>query len=565
MAFTNPEYMTSSELNEAILKYNRIDTSKILNKSNTNSMKRRAVPLPPPPQYIPAPPQSPPPLIHRTKLYQNVDHFNQYQREHPIDSIHIDCDFFRTPKSNYTENNLLMQANNNSLYLVNNNSATSDSSSATMIVKKSPTNYSKSSISSGSLNYDLDDNDDLLCAQAVLRVSDKNSKFIGSLSPIMTSSRADLNITSRVAINLNPDINEEDEYDEKLTTLIQKTPPTVFQNQLTNSLPCNRVKQNQFKRFSFNKEQDLIETTMINDQKKSFNNYNYELVMDDQASTSLSSVDSLILLPPSPFKSSLLATPQNKSNIKTITTQCNKQSTKKVSFLIRETHHTRSIEQLYYDDDYDEDEFIICAEDDKPLRRHRRNSLSSGSSSSCSTNSSINIVSNSILKSKIIFSNNHYFISADKQASSSASSSSSSIPACSSSSSCSSTSSASSGYNSNQSASINQLADKYMFKPSELDTFIKTSRDRLERLKQKRTQIITENTFKLEDEKDEDFVRMETNTLNRKEQNQTDKSMTSSNYADSLLFKNVSAKLFQKLLGSSKQNSPCSTLPKRSK
>lgn len=605
MAFSNPEYMTLNEINESVSKFKRDLTSTAISTPIcSGTMKRRPVPLPPPPSIAPMPPQSPPPLVSRTKLYQNIDHFNHHLIDHnnqkEIKSpIHVNCDFFSTPakKSNKENVNLLIATNNNNSFSylnsnINNTTTTSDSSSATMIIKKSPTYYKSSISSSGSCQYDSVDDNVLSCN----KTEKENSKLIGSLlSPIMTSSRADLNsfnnLMSRVAIHLNNEIQEdvEEDEDEKLTTLINnKTPPSVFiyassnrhdinDKLITNSLPCKRTRQYQFDRLNFtqqelinNNNDQQIETTLINNNIKSFNNYNYELVQlngeneyDTTTSPNLSSVDSLILLPPSPFKS--IEIPQSKSNIKTVDSVS--RSAKKVSFLIREPHHTRNIEQYYYDEvfeEQDQDEFLIDEQDLHHLRQ-RRHSLSSGSSSSCSTNSSINTGSNSILKSKIVFSNNHYFISSDKQQSSD-SSSSSSIPV-SSASSCSSTSSSSSGYKSNQSASasIHQSNNtKYMssFGPTELDQFIKISRDRLERLKLKRFQLVSENN--LIEQKDE-FIQFD--TLKRKENNSIItnlKPITGSNYVDNVLFKNVSAKLFQKLLNN-KSNSPCNTLPRRAK
>lgn len=560
MAYSNQEYMSLSELNEILLKY-KLDllqktssTHSTPVSSKTNSMKRRPVPLPPPPAHIPAPPRTPPLILNRPKIYQNIDHFSTQSRDE-LNSIHVDCNVFKTPRcsnetTTTTTNNLLMTANqNNSLiYLLNsqnNNSTTSDSSSATMIVKKSPPNNYKSSISS--LDDELCDevNDDLLDLKPV--------KYIGSLSPIMTSSRADLN---------QPRLNV---IDDRLANRTHQPDHASFKF-VTNSLPCNRTRNFNLNRLSYSNEN---ETTLVNNQnntiKKSFSNYNYELVEHDMVETESnvsSSVDSLILMPPSPFKTEPnCVSANNNHNKSSMKSEPAKHQAKKVSFLIRETHHARSIEQLYYDEYLvDDEEFLICAtttgEEDNlnHLRRTRRNSLSSGSSSSCSTNSSINTVSTN---SKIIFTNNHYFISASKQQeSSSASSSSSSIPVCSS---CSSTSSSSSGYKSNQSASIQQTNTKYVLGPNELDQFIKISRDRLERLKQKRTQIIENPNSKLMSNDDE-FVRVATIERTSRETNKK----SGLNYVDSLSIKNVSAKLFQKLL-SSKQNSPCSTLPRRSK
>jgi len=100
------------------------------------------------------------------------------------------------------------------------------------------------------------------------------------------------------------------------------------------------------------------------------------------------------------------------------------------------------------------------------------------------------------------------------------------------------------------------------FGPTELDQFIKISRDRLERLKLKRFQLVSENN--LIEQKDE-FIQFD--TLKRKENNSiitNSKQITGSNYVDNVLFKNVSAKLFQKLLNN-KSNSPCNTLPRRAK
>jgi hypothetical protein len=600
LAFSNPEYMTLNEINESLTKFKRenlVDlTSTVMSTPrSTNSMKRRLVPLPPPPSHAPVPPCLPPPIINRVKLYQNVDHFNQ-----PImhqEPIHVDCNFFRTPTTNKkrntlsNDNNFLLTTanqNNSLMYLTsnnNNNSATSDSSSATMIVKKSP-----NSISSSSFHYE-EDEDDALCSRGGSKVTEQNPKSIGSLSPIMTSSRADLNSFSTALrivslINNNNEliceepIDEEQDEDEKFTTLINNQTLLV-----TNSLPLQRVKHYDFKRSSLSKEADFIENVTLqeNVSRKSFNNYNYELVQVEEDSNESSS-DSLILLPPSPFKT---LTPvqnsinnNNKSNIKTA-----KGSAKKVSFMIRETHHSRNIDQYYYDEVFEEedDEFLISTEEDQHIGRQRRNSLSSGSSSSCSTNSSIDTASNNTI-SKIVFTNNHYFVSAaDKRSQQSSTALSSSSPfmptvSCSSSSSCSSTSSSSSGYKSNQSSSLSQPV-KYVISPSELDHFIKISKDRLDRLKMKRFQLITDsNCVKMVQPSDNDevnFERFNSNTLKRSKPAESVNSTvttTTSNYADSSLFKNVSAKLFQKLLhnkqlsnSSSSNSSPCNTLPRRSK
>ena len=134
---------------------------------------------------------------------------------------------------------------------------------------------------------------------------------------------------------------------------------------------------------------------------------------------------------------------------------------------------------------------------------------------------------------KIIFANHDYFLNLHNHLEPSSSSSSSRSSSSSSSSTCSSSSSSSSGYK-----SIN-VSNK--LSPTDLNMFIQSNQDRLERLRQKRAELIlAKNTNKLAEILDytEAEQSCERNSCN--------------------FMKDISVKLFQSL-----QNSKASTLPRR--
>jgi len=524
LAFSNPEYMCFSEL-RSLLDVEASKTSQI-EKPATATLTRkshRLVPLPPPPQRPPPPPPS--------RLYQNLDQLDQ--------PLHVDCNSGLTTSRrfeglNKINSNLIkiVDMNNestcSSLVLLStsthyNSSATSDSSTATMIIKNSPPAPS----------------------------SDLRSKYImGALSPIMTSSRADLKEFRQVCLN---DLNESHSFIVNKESVPPPVPPRPVLTHLTNSLPFNRNQMNRHQRqrrlsfdlndFNTNEtlqymEAEQIDNTLV---QKSFANQNYDPRCHRQlgngsftASTSSlsasSSLSSLILMPPSPFKTSASHLPKlatatpTKSNIKLIDHQPTNKQVKKVSFMLRQEG------ALLNTSDYEEADHLLA-------RSLNRNSISS----ELSTSSSSLITSPA---DTMVFVNNDYFLNVHHIEPSSSSSSST----------CSSSSSSSSGYKSNHSAfSTNKLS------PTDLSIFIQSNQERLERLRKKRAELV-KNTNQLSEMLDSEFqeeVKV-TDTLSTPVRDQQGSHM------DSAIIKNVSVKLFQTLLRTktaSNSNTPQMSAP----
>ena len=420
LAFTNPEHMNLDELREFI-------------QRSTGTQHRLAPPSRPAPQ----PPSTPPPLPSRrprSKLYQNID----VVLHQPLQPIHVQCDF--CPANVQTPDGLLIPVakpsavtSASSLYFLSTtgNTSTSDSSSATMIVRKSPSAYSPACNFYKPLNI-LANFDGSFNHQVEKSYQHEfQTRTINSLSPIMTSSRSDLNVNMVAS-----------------PTLLQSSlsPPIHFYS------ISKRARSSPFasKRLSLD---------LVSPNKKYFNNNNYF-----QAKTRRRSISSLNeygdemvdssslahLLPPSPFKNntfnniSILPPPPIISNLTRNRNETRK-TTKKVSFMIRK---------------FEEEE----VEFESPLSVHSFR--------------------------QIIFANHDYFSSKNRHIESSTSSSSSFIPS-SSASSCSSSSS-SSGYKSNQSTSI---CVKYVENesPNELNCFVEKSRERLDRLKMRRRMLASKS------------------------------------------------------------------------
>lgn len=448
LAYSNHEYMCFSEL------------KKIMENNNdklmvaTPSLKRhRQVPLPPPSRPPPPPPTSQPPAI-PPKLYQNLPILSE-----PILVVNSNRLTYSTtsPVLNNTNNSTC----GSSIILTQSTGNTTNSSSATMIIN----------------------DDELISTQAA-----KSRLSNHLLSPIMTSSRADLQKhTISEALN---DSMLFDNIENKCTT------------RLTHSLPINRTLNQKYRRLSFNEtlesSDDLQQTVQINQAnsnntliQKSFSNINYDLFTQNQnqqvsfttSSSSLSassSLSSLVLQPPSPFKSSSsdpIQTP-SKSNFKSANLQ-NKQI-KKVSFMLQD-------DILLNTSDYDESDNLAL-----------RNETCTSSISSNSSNSSSSSLDYHSQYGKMIFANHDYFLNLHAQHIEPSSSSSSST--------CSSTSS---GYK-----SIN-MSNKSS--PTDLNVFIRHNQDRLERLRQKRAELVlAKNTNKLSEILDYTEANQIDNCLNLK-------------------------------------------------
>lgn len=441
-AFSNPEYMSFDDLAKLTAEYKL--------KQTPNSK------LGPPPSKPPAPPPKTPPAIRHRKapppppLYQNVN-----------------------------------TSPSNSILLSEISSSNSSSSNATMIVRKSP----PQSMNTNSL-YEEDDDEvcsmilnDLRSPPPRMPVNKLNTpriinrlslnesrtasnpqsdrrrsmpdktKRMDSISPIMTSSRADLNSVTINNQNRNfyGIFNGIQEEMNVLEPTIINSPPPPPQMLNFNSLP-HRSRQ-KFETHSLPKQTP---------KPNCFNNVNYYCAAEPNSNSSSdeqmmsddsieSSLCSLVLQPPSPFKSpnskqpSIIARKPGHTSI-----------TKKVSFQMQVNMSTSPTDSL-------------CS------------SLSSTSSSDLAHGQ---VQELDLIKEKIfskIFSNEDYFVSdlLHKIESASASSCGSS------------TSSASSGYKSNQSSGAFQQQKLVKNQSSvELNEFIATNRDRLDRLKVKRTQLI---------------------------------------------------------------------------
>lgn len=471
LAFSNPEYMCFSEL-KTIMQNKKMNSSSRQSvgsavKATPLRKGHRLVPLPPPARPPPPPPCTRPPAI-PPKLYQNL----------PImpEPIHVDC--YSTQRSNlYRPDYNLLKIEADSVQNTFNHDSTAGSS---MILLQSSVNTAS----------------DSSCATMIIREDEESSVSKSKLSnnmlsPIMSSSRADLQKHNNVLSTFN---NES----------------TIFEH---NSLPFKRTGNHQRqRRLSFNETLEFVneehhQTVEINQTNntitsvtKSFSNFNYDLYTKAQeqqgsfttSTSSLSassSLSSLILQPPSPFKTSMLEAPvqtPTKSNIKSSSMQ--KKNFKKVSFMLQD-------DVLLNTSDYD------CMENVVP-------SEACGSISSNSSASSVDLQNE-----KMIFANHDYFLNLRNQLEPSSSSSSSS--------SCSSASSVSSGYKS--------INNSNKVSPTDLNMFIKTNQDRLERLRQKRAELVlAKNTDKLTKILD----------YSEQEQNITENCMN---------LKNVSAKLFQSL------------------
>ena len=378
-AFINPEYVSLDQV-----------------KKITNDK------LGPPPTHRPPPPPVTPPVI-----------------QHRIPPIRL------KPRAPLYQN--IISQNDSTTYSNEYSSSNSSSSNATMIIRKSPPGSSLFTESDDSLRSMIVKDDPSSPPRPILKNNPKIISRLGvfdfdtpkhkidSLSPIMTSSRSDLSTAKRQELfNAFYDIEEEMNVIEP--TIIPSPPPPP-------SIP------------------------------KSFNNVNYyyvpnslnssiENIGSDNSETE-SSLCSIVLQPPSPFKSPKTSCIKSDKSV----------PSKKVSFLINQ------------------------------------NSFSSRSSSSCSsisTSSSeaeVQVKELNLIQEKIfnkIFSNQDYFVSDLINKIESASSSS--IPSC-----ASSTSSHSSGYKSCQSSNNSKIMN---YSSGELKEFIDTNRDRLDRLKIKRNQLI---------------------------------------------------------------------------
>jgi hypothetical protein len=326
LAFSNPEYMCFNELRE-LLSQKKPSTTCNTTASRTPIRKgHRPVPLPPPARPPPPPPTNKPPPI-PPKLYQNVPiltepiHIECYslQSTHPTANLlkigeeqtENNSTFINMTDSTYGSSMILLQSSS-SMY---NNS---DSSTATMIIRSSPEIASRPS---------------------------KQQLANRLLSPIMTSSRTNLQ---------RGVLSGRQNFDESL--LFERNNHRQQGMFLTHSLPFRRTIHHQRqRRLSFDNEtlesEQLQQTVQINQTnstltQKSFSNFNYDLCASKNqslnqgsftaSSSSLSgssSLSSIVLQPPSPFKTSALELPiqtPTKSNLKSLNLP-NKQ-TKKVIF-----------------------------------------------------------------------------------------------------------------------------------------------------------------------------------------------------------------------------------------
>ncbi len=518
MAFSNPEYMCFNELNTFLRQTHSTKPATWIPIRKNH----RLVPLPPPARPPPPPPISIPPAL-PPKLYQNL----------PIASeqIHIECYDPRQPNFSRPSSNLLKINDTTSslnhtdstyssmIILQSCSNTASDSSSATMIIRNSPP-------------------EPLFVNKPKLPVRS------AILSPIMTSSRADLHKNQTQAFkNVIDTLNESILINQRHEDSTRDNQDGFFKN-ITRSLPFKRVGNHQRqRRLSFSDTLDILteqhltnelteHTNQTNENTssqtltlKSFSNFNYDMYLKRQhrsftpSTSSLSessSMSSMILQPTSPQKEQINLLKQlqqqqtpSKSNIKSATIQKEKQ-VKKVSFMLTDN-------ALLSTSDYEDVDNVI-------LRSDTCTSISSSSSTS-----SLELQH----QDKIIFANNDYFINLHNQLEPSSSSSSSRFSSSSSSSTCSSSSSSSSGYK-----SIN-VSNK--LSPTDLNIFIQSNQDRLERLRQKRAELIlAKNTNKLAEILD--YTEAE-QTYERNNCN---------------LMKDISAKLFQTL-----HINKTSTLPRR--
>lgn len=330
LAFSNPEYMCFNELRTLMIS-NKIKTSNTINKSVNRTPLRKAhrpVPLPPPNRPPPPPPCARPPII-PPKLYQNI----------PIltEQIHVDCYSLPRPASTTTQSfNLLKIDNHDDSELQNTfNNMTDSSCGSSMILLQSSTNqYNNSTAASDSSSATMIIKNSPEIAPAIIRPKQKLGNHL--LSPIMTSSRTNLQRSRDLSIR-------QQNFDESALFERSNTQPKCMY--LTHSLPFKRTIHHQRqRRLSFDNEtqesaqlQQTVEINQTNNTltQKSFSNFNYELQYASKnqsinqgnsftASTSSlsgsSSLSSLILQPPSPFKTCTRELPiqtPTKSNLKT--------------------------------------------------------------------------------------------------------------------------------------------------------------------------------------------------------------------------------------------------------
>ncbi len=288
MAFSNPEYMCFSELN-TLLKQNHLSASKTANPVAVRR-NHRPVPLPPPSRPPPPPPTSLPPAL-PPKLYQNL----------PIvsEQIHVDCynprqHFnFNRPSSNLlriddyssTSLNQTDSTYSSMIILQSCSNTASDSSTATMIIRNSPP-------------------DQMAAHKPQLPVRSAPAL----LSPIMTSSRADLHRQQHQTLkSIFGTLNESmpaGERPEEASSSSRDNEDDFFRN-VTRSLPSKRLGNHQRqRRLSFSDTLEILaeqhlttgecsNTTSHTLTQKSFSNFNYDMYLRRQHGSFTPSTSSL--------------------------------------------------------------------------------------------------------------------------------------------------------------------------------------------------------------------------------------------------------------------------------
>ena len=344
-AYTNPEYICLDELNNEINNY-----------CNLNIVGNKKLPPAKPPASPPKQPPQIPTRLHSTKkqqpqvhLYQNVFLTKQQDVEHTSDDlsrqITINCnfnnntnfiqtssslnrfEFLLRPSENHNNRNSLF---NKSLSSTTTLSSTDSSSNATMIIRKSPihmmdyytpiinntnnhndssnelleTLVSPCSIPPPPQSFRFNSNqkisshrfsleNDLLFINRDDQKQKNNNRrseppLFNKLSPIMTSSRADLN-------NINDELDKFNSLPSNLTNR---------QRKLSN---INEDCAQEFANLNYYliepRPQNELEPPckeMINLVEEDDHHSNINNIKEDSINSSLSS---LVLLPPSPFKS----------------------------------------------------------------------------------------------------------------------------------------------------------------------------------------------------------------------------------------------------------------------
>ncbi len=640
LVYTNPEYVCLNELLE------------LVNKHKQQQQQLRAPAMAPP-----SPPRTPPKINRRhvplppRPLYENV---NEFLADSLSEPIHINCDQI-TPERihcpiNGNQQKFLLttampqQQHESSLnstnYYINGSNSTqssSDSSTATMIIRKSPVHcngisaqYELHDVNNCSMNRSF-----LLYTQANLksthqtqfdcltnslkpnttstytrrslietkqcnRISGRRSEpcKLEPLSPIMTSSRADLFNHNHL---VNPKITYDDELicldecDELILTtpsppepVLIKTPPMPnfssspqFDFRKTyNSLPMNRRQQKEHITNSLPRMTSLPRWSE-EPTRNCFNNDNYYVIgpndnnnqqRDDSSSGSID-VSHLIMPPPSPFRTSFhqiedecLSNPTSSSSSAAITTTTTntamsssenftkpilnnsankmqkKNVAKKVSFKINHENNMNSITSS---------------------GSSLTGSLSNEDEDENFTAPHIDLIKEEIFSK--IFSNEDYFgkdstnrlIYSNPLHSSSSSASSS----------CSSSSS--SGYKSNHSQISSNKPPIGPHKSLELNCFIQSNMERLDRLKNKRLQVIN-GSIRSDPMDDLNEMNklienlMQTSTILNKEGTLRPNATSSfispqlepMNQSETKQIKTESAKLFQKLANEKHKSSP---------